>query len=77
MDEGKYDIIILLDLSAAFDTVVHKFLLQDLRDIVVMQEALMYLDNNIIVRPQNPNPTMFGTYRYVYLLLPVNFIQFE
>ncbi len=45
MDEGKYGIIILLDLSAAFDTVVHKFLLQDLRDIGVMQGALMYLES--------------------------------
>ena len=34
MDEGKFGVLILLDLRAAYDTVVHNLLLDDLRAIV-------------------------------------------
>ena len=43
MDEGKCAILVLLDLSAALDTVVHELLLEDLRNIGVVDNALKYL----------------------------------
>ena len=49
MDNGKYAILILLDLSAAFDTVDHKLLIDDLMYIGVEDVALnwfeIYLEN--------------------------------
>ncbi len=45
MDEGKCGVLLLLDLSAAFDIVVHEILLEDLRAIGVTQRALYYLEN--------------------------------
>ena len=45
MDSGKCGILILLDLSAAFDTVVHSLLLKDLRAIGVEGDALNYLES--------------------------------
>ena len=49
MDKGKCGIIILLDLSAAFDTVVYKLLLNDLDMIGIQGDALhwfmSYLEN--------------------------------
>ena len=45
VDEGKCGILIMLDLSAAFDTVVHEYLLRDLRSIGVIDEALMFLQS--------------------------------
>ena len=45
MDEGKCGILILLDLSAAFDTVVHSILLKDLKQIGIEGEALCYLES--------------------------------
>ena len=49
MDEGKCAILILLDLSAAFDTVDHELLIEDLMYIGVEDEALdwfkSYLEN--------------------------------
>ena len=43
MDDGKCDIMILLDLSAAFDTVVHSILLHDCENIGIEGDALNYL----------------------------------
>ena len=45
VDEGKCGILIMLDLSAAFDTVVHEYLFEDLRSISVIDEALMFLQS--------------------------------
>ena len=45
MDEGKCGLLVLLDLSAAFDTVVHSLLLEDLKSIGIENEALRYLEN--------------------------------
>ena len=45
MDEGKCGILVLLDLSAAFDTVVHELLLDDLKNIGIEENALKYLEN--------------------------------
>ena len=45
MDEGKCGLLLLLDLSAAFDTVIHDVLLDDLRAIGVTQGALTYLQS--------------------------------
>lgn len=43
MDEGKCGILILLDLSAAFDTVVHDILLHDCEKIGIEGAALAYI----------------------------------
>lgn len=43
MYEGKCGILILLDLSAAFDTVVHSLLLADCKAIGIDEDALDYL----------------------------------
>ena len=43
MDEGKCGVLILLDLSAAFDTVEHNLLLQVCEDIGIEGSALKYL----------------------------------
>ena len=43
MDKGKCGILVLLDLSAAFDTVVHHLLIDDLRSVGVDGDALQYL----------------------------------
>ena len=50
MDEGKCGILILLDLSAAFDTVVHSLMLKDLQAIGIEGEALDYLKTFLINR---------------------------
>ncbi len=42
MDEGKCGILILLDLSAAFDTVVHSLLFEDCKAIGIDGDALNY-----------------------------------
>ena len=39
MDKGECGIIILLDLSAAFDTVVHELLLEDMKMIGIESDA--------------------------------------
>ena len=44
-DEGKCGVLIMLDLSAAFDTVVHEYLLRDLESIGVTDEALVFLQS--------------------------------
>lgn len=43
LDDGKCGILLLLDLSAAFDTVVHSILLQDCKNIGIEGAALAYL----------------------------------
>ncbi len=43
MDEGKFGVLILVDLSAAFDTVEHDFLLEDLGTSRITHRALVYL----------------------------------
>ena len=50
MDEGKCSLLVLLDLSAAFDTVVHELLIDDLRNIGVENEALNYLKSYLLNR---------------------------
>ena len=50
MDEGKCAILILLDLSAAFDTVVHDLLFEDLRSIGIVDDALEYLKDYLCNR---------------------------
>ena len=45
MDEGKCGVLVMSDLSGAFDTVVHEILLQDLEAIGVTQQALHYLES--------------------------------
>ena len=45
VDEGKCGILIMLDLSAAFDTVVHEYLLRDLKSIGIIDEALVFLQS--------------------------------
>ena len=50
LDEGKCGILILLDLSAAFDTVVHSLLLKDLKANGIEGEALDYLESFLINR---------------------------
>ena len=42
MDEGKCGVLILLDLSAAYDTVVHTFLLADCRTIGINDDAIRF-----------------------------------
>ena len=43
MDEGRCGVLVLFDLSAAFDTVVHELLLDDLRAIGVTHRAVRYI----------------------------------
>ncbi len=43
MDEGKCGLLILLDLSAAFDTVVHESLFMDCKSVGIDGDALTYL----------------------------------
>ena len=43
MDKGKCCVLIILDLSAAFDTVVHELLLEDLKNIGIDGDALHFL----------------------------------
>lgn len=43
MDEGRCGILILLDLSAAFDTVVHDILLRDCESLGIEGQALAFL----------------------------------
>ena len=50
MDEGKCSVLILLDLSAAFDTVEHDLLLQDCRNIGIIGDALDYLQSYLTNR---------------------------
>lgn len=50
MDNGKCGILILLDLSAAFDTVVHKLLLEDCKAIGISGNALAYLQSYLTDR---------------------------
>lgn len=50
MDGGKCAILVLLDLSAAFDTVVHELLVKDLRSIGVVDNALKYLESYLQTR---------------------------
>ena len=43
LDEKKCGILIMLDLSAAFDTVVHRLLIEDLKLVGVEGDALQYM----------------------------------
>ncbi len=43
MDEGKCGLLILLDLSAAFDTLVHELLIMDCKSVGIDGDALIYL----------------------------------
>ena len=45
ISEGRCGILVMLDLSAAFDTVVHEFLLNDLKLIGVDEEAYMWFES--------------------------------
>ena len=44
LDDGKCGILVLLDLSAAFDTVVHDILLKDCKNIGIEGAALTYIE---------------------------------
>ena len=48
MDKGKCSILILLDLSAAFDTVVHELLLTDLKEVDIVENALDYIRDYLV-----------------------------
>ena len=50
MDEGKCSVLLLLDLSAAFDTVEHDLLLQDCKNIGIVGDALDYLKSYLTGR---------------------------
>ena len=50
VDNGKCGILVLLDLSAAFDTVVHELLISDLKAIGINNDALRYLENYLADR---------------------------
>ena len=50
IDEGKCGILVMLDLSAAFDTVVHESLFCDLESIGVIEDALKYLQSYLCDR---------------------------
>ena len=43
MDEAKCGILILFDFSPAFDTVVHALIIQHLKNISIVNEALEYI----------------------------------
>ena len=45
LDEKKCGILIMLDLSAAFDTVVHRLLIEDLKLVGVEGDALQYMES--------------------------------
>ena len=45
MDEGKCGLLILLDLSAAFDTVVHKLLLLDCKSVGIDGDAITFIES--------------------------------
>ena len=47
LDNGKCTILILLDLSAAFDRVVHDLLLRDCQNIAIIDDELQYLKSYI------------------------------
>ena len=50
MDDGKCGLLILLDLSAAFDTVVHRLLLLDCKAVGIDGDALSYLESYLANR---------------------------
>ena len=69
IDEGKCGILVMLDLSAAFDTVVHEYLLCDLKSIGVIDDALKFLQSYLSGRKtivevsgdrSNPRPLTKG-----------------
>ncbi len=43
MDEGKFGLLILLDLSAAFDAIVHELLIMDCKSVGIDGDAITYL----------------------------------
>lgn len=49
-DSGDYSILVLLDLSAAFDTVCHSVLLSRLSEISITGVALQWLTSNLLDR---------------------------
>ena len=50
LDGGECAILILLDLSAAFDTVVHSLLLEDLREVGIEGDALRLMESYLSQR---------------------------
>ncbi len=52
MDEGKCGIFILLDLNAAFDSVVHSLLLADCKTLGIDEDALDYLTRKLLYASQ-------------------------
>ncbi|MEO1808772.1 MAG: reverse transcriptase family protein, partial [Bacteroidota bacterium] len=50
LDGGECGILILLDLSAAFDTVVHNLLLEDLREVGIEGDALKLMESYLSQR---------------------------
>ncbi|HBK70682.1 MAG TPA: hypothetical protein DDZ39_03320, partial [Flavobacteriaceae bacterium] len=52
ISKGKCVLSILLDLSAAFDTVNHTFLLNDLRSIGISEDSMKWFDSYISKRTQ-------------------------
>ena len=53
VDEGRCGILVMLDLSAAFDTVDHAILLKDLKDIGIGKSALKWFANYLENRYQS------------------------
>ena len=71
MDEGKCGILILLDLSAAFDTVNHDLLIEDLTTIGVVDSALEYMKNYLIGRTYRVKvSTSFSDEKYLQRGVP-------
>ena len=47
VSEGKCGILVMLDLSAAFDTVVHEYLLSDLKFIGIYRSVYIWFESYV------------------------------
>jgi hypothetical protein len=53
MDEGKLSLLVLLDLSCAFDSISHELLISKLNDCGVRESALGWLKTYLTQRTQS------------------------